>query len=362
MTWLILQLLVWIGAALASALFTRCYRAMAPQWELWDKPQSEHHKNHTRPTAVVGGFAMWSAWIVLLLAGLLVACVGQNLLPLDLQAALTGIPSAAKSLLVIILGATALAIMGLCDDKHAMKASRKFLVQFLVAVLTAVFGPRVLVGIVPVWLSWFLTAFWIALVINAMNFFDNMNGLTAGVSLIAFAFLFSIAVMRGQYFVGLLTALGGGVALGFLFFNYPNATGFMGDCGSHFLGYLLAITCIITTFYHHENTPSYLALAIPLMVLAVPLLDAATVVLIRLKLHKPIYVGDNRHLSHRFVQVGLSRALSVAAIWLLSLLAGFGALALIWLPPLGALLILTQLVVMVALILLIQLGSHPPEN
>jgi len=334
---------------------------MAPKWELWDKPQSEHHKNHTCPTAVVGGFAMWSAWILLLLVGLLVACVGQNFLPTDFQVALTGIRSAAKNLLVIILGATVLAMMGLRDDKHAMKASSKFLVQFLVAILTAIFGPRVLVGVVPVWVSWLLTAFWIATVMNAMNFFDNMNGLSAGVSAIAFAFLFAIAAMRGQYFVGMLTALGGGVALGFLFFNYPNATVFMGDCGSHFLGYLLSITCIITTFYHHENTPSVLALAIPLMVLAVPLLDAITVVIIRLKLHKPIYVGDNRHLSHRFVQVGLSRPLAVAAIWLLSLLAGFGALSLIWLPPLGALLILAQLFVMVALILIIQLGAHPPN-
>ena len=96
--------------------------------------------------------------------------------------------------------------------------------------------------------------------------------------------------------------------------------------------------------------------------LAVPLLDAVTVVLIRLHLHKPVYVGDNRHISHRFVALGLSRPKAVVAIWLLSLLAGTGALALIWTPPAIAFLILAQMLAMVTLILLIQLGAHPPEG
>ena len=178
---------------------------------------------------------------------------------------------------------------------------------------------------------------------------------------IAFAFLFTISTLRGQHFVSAFNALSGGVALGFLLHNFPRAKVFMGDCGSHFLGYLLAVSCILTTFYHHENTPSLLALAIPFLVLAVPLLDAITVVLLRLRLHKPIYVGDNRHLSHRFVALGLSRTQAVLAIWLLSLLAGTGALSLLWTPPMAALLILAQMAAMVTLILLIQLGAHPPE-
>ena len=252
--------------------------------------------------------------------------------------------------------------MGAIDDRRALGAGRKLAFQVIVAAVTATFGSRILVGVVPTWISWILTVLWLTTIINAMNFFDNMDGLTGGVSLIAFGFFFAIAAVRGQYFVGLLSALSGGVVLGFLFYNFPKASVFMGDCGSHFLGYLLGVSCIITTFYHHENTPSILAVSIPLLVLAVPLLDAVTVVLIRLHLHKPVYVGDNRHISHRFVALGLSRPKAVVAIWLLSLLAGTGALALIWTPPAIAFLILAQMLAMVTLILLIQLGAHPPEG
>lgn len=362
MSWFVIHLIAWLVTLLLAVVLTRFFRAMAPRWELWDKPQSEHHKNHTRPTAVVGGLAMWSAWILAMAGGLAGAWLLRGILPEQLREEINGIATVGRTLAVIAGGGTILSLMGLKDDKKAMPASRKFLVQFLVAALTAILGPRILVGYVPAWTSWILTTLWLATIINAMNFFDNMDGLTGGVSFIAFVFLFAIATIRGQYFVALLTALSSGAVLGFLFYNYPKATVFMGDCGSHFLGYLLGVCCILTTFYHHENTPNLLAVAIPLMVLAVPLLDAMVVVIIRLRLHKPIYVGDNRHLSHRFVQIGLGRPLAVAAIWLLSFLAGAGALSLLWLPPLGALLILAQMLAMLALVLLIQLGAHPPAG
>ena len=361
MSWLGIHLIAWCLTALGTAILTRFFRAMAPKWELWDKPQSEHHKNHTKPTAVVGGLAMWTTWIAAILLGFVAAFALREAMPEDMREELNGLRTAWRPLAVVAVSATMLAIMGLRDDKRPLKAGTKFLVQFIAAGLTAALGPRVMAGFVPIWLSWLLTTLWIATVINAMNFFDNMDGLTGGVSFIAFVFLFVIATIRGQYFVALLTALSGGVALGFLFFNFPKASVFMGDCGSHFMGYLLAVNCVLTTFYHHENTPNILAVAIPVMVLAVPLLDAITVVMIRLRLHKPIYVGDNRHLSHRFVKIGLSRPKAVVAIWLLSFLAGAGALSLIWLPPLGALLILVQMLAVFALILLIQLGSHSLE-
>ena len=362
MSWFCVHLIAWIVTLLLAVVLTRFFRAMAPRWELWDKPQSEHHKNHTHPTAVVGGLAMWLSWTLSLVGGLAGAWLLREFLPEQIREGLDGIVSVIRPLSVIAIGAASLAVMGLLDDKKALPAGRKFLVQFLVAALTAAFGPRILVGYVPLWVSWTISTLWLATIINAMNFFDNMDGLAGGVSFIAFVFLFVIATIRGQYFVALLTALSGGAALGFLFFNYPKATVFMGDCGSHFLGYLLGICCILTTFYHHENTPNLLAIAIPLMVLAVPLLDAVVVVIIRLRLHKPIYVGDNRHLSHRFVQIGLNRPLAVAAIWLLSFLAGAGSLSLLWLPPFGALLILAQMLAMLALVLLIQLGAHPPAG
>ncbi len=363
MSWLILQSTLFLVAAGLTALAMGPFRKLALRKEILDKPHAEHHKNHTTPTPVIGGVAMATVWLALLLAGLAAAAfLPKTLFPAQIRDALGGLPAAARSLAVITLCATGLAAMGFRDDTKPLSARTKLLFQLAAATLTALFGPRILVGIAPLWLSWAITILWIATVANAINFFDNMNGLAGGTALIAFAFLFAIAALRGQLFVGTLTALSAGVTLGFLFYNFPKAAVFMGDCGSHFLGYLLAVATIMTTFYHHENTPSILALAIPVMVLAVPLLDAVTVVLLRLKQHKPIYVGDNQHISHRFAALGLSRPKAVAAVWLLAALAGAGALSLIWTPPAAAWLILAQMTAMVALVLLIQLGAHPPEK
>ncbi|MGN0867599.1 MAG: glycosyltransferase family 4 protein [Oligosphaeraceae bacterium] len=361
MTWILLQLLLWGAATLLTAVLMPLCRRVALRRGLMDRPCSEGHKNHAQATPVVGGVAMALVWFPLLGLGLLGAVLLAPCLPPALATPLQGLRAALPSLATVAFCALVLALMGYRDDRARLSAKAKLAVQLGTALLTALLGPRILVGVVPLWLSWLLTALWIATVVNAMNFFDNMNGLAGGVAVIAFAFLFAIAALRGQLFVGALNALSGGVALGFLFHNFPKAKVFMGDCGSHLLGYLLAVSCILTTFYHPENTPSLLALTIPLLVLAVPLLDAITVVMIRLRLHKPIYVGDNRHLSHRFVALGLSRLQAVLAIWLLSLLAGTGALSLLWTPPMAAFLILAQMLAMVTLILLIQLGAHPPE-
>ena len=361
MTWLLPPLLLWGAATLLVALLMPLFRQGACAWGLLDRPRSEGHKNHAQATPVVGGAAMGTVWFLLLAVCLLGALLLPHPPPPPPAETPPALAPPPRPLAPVGPWAPALAGPGLLDDRKPLSAKTKLYFQLGTALLTALLGPRILVGIVPLWLSWLLTTLWIATVVNAMNFFDNMNGLAGGVATIAFAFLFTISTLRGQHFVSAFNALSGGVALGFLLHNFPRAKVFMGDCGSHFLGYLLAVSCILTTFYHHENTPSLLALAIPLLVLAVPLLDAITVVLLRLRLHKPIYVGDNRHLSHRFLVLGLSRTQPVLAIWLLSLLAGTGALSLLWTPPMAALLILAQMAAMVTLILLIQLGAHPPE-
>lgn len=361
MNWSFPYLLAFVGATVLGLCLTPLARSvLAPRLRLWDKPQSEHHKNHTKATPVAGGLAMWAAWITVLGGGLLVATLAPGLLPEQLRPALKGIGDVKHTLAVILLCATALMLMGLKDDHKAMGAGLKFLFQFLAAGVTAAFGPRIFVAHCPVVLAWAITTLWIATVINAMNFFDNMDGLAGGTSFIALAFLFAIAALRGQYFVALLTATTAGAALGFLRHNWPHASIFMGDSGSHFLGYLLAVACVLTTFYTPADTPTALSMLIPVLVLAIPLVDAATVVVIRLRLHKPIYVGDNRHISHRFVNLGLGRPLAVFLVWLLAFITGAGALALLWLPPFGAWLVLAQFAAMMAIILILQF--HAAKN
>jgi UDP-GlcNAc:undecaprenyl-phosphate GlcNAc-1-phosphate transferase len=250
---------------------------------------------------------------------------------------------------------------GLLDDRKPMPARLKVLLQFIAAGPTAR-RVRVLAGVYPLPLSWLLTTLWIVTVINAVNFFYNMDGLAGGTGLIALVFIIIAAGCRGQHFVTTLASATAGATAAFLCFNRPPATIFMGDSGSHFLGYLVASGCLLTTFYYPEASPTAAPVLIPVILLAVPLLDAVTVVCIRLRLHQPVYVGDNRHISHRFVHLGLSRPQAVLLVCLLSFITGVGALCLLWLPNVGAALVLLQTLAMMAVILIIQFRGHLPEK
>jgi UDP-GlcNAc:undecaprenyl-phosphate GlcNAc-1-phosphate transferase len=112
-----------------------------------------------------------------------------------------------------------------------------------------------------------------------------------------------------------------GALLGFLPYNFPRATAFLGDAGSHLTGYLLAVLAILPHFYTRQH-PLPLAVLTPLLVLAVPLGDLVWVVLLRWKNGKPFYLGDTNHLSHRLVRRGFSQTRTVVLIWLLAGAAG----------------------------------------
>src|SRR5260221_804925 len=143
---------------------------------------------------------------------------------------------------------------------------------------------------------------------------DNMNGLCAGLGLIATVLLGLRSAGQGQYLVaGLCFAIAGSM-LGFLPFNFPRATAFLGDAGSHLIGFLLAVLAILPHFYSTQH-PKTLAVFSPLLILGVPLGDLVCVVLLRWRMGKPFYVGDTNHVSHRLVQRGLSPTRAVALLW-----------------------------------------------
>ena len=150
---------------------------------------------------------------------------------------------------------------------------------------------------------------------------DNMNGLCAGLGAIGAWFFTWSAAIQGQYLVALLAALSCGALAGFLPYNFPRATVFLGDAGSHLVGYWLAVLAILPNFYS-PRTPQAWATLSPLLILAVPLLDLGWVVLLRWRLGKPVYIGDTNHLSHRLVRRGWSQTTAVLGIWLLAALLG----------------------------------------
>lgn len=175
-----------------------------------------------------------------------------------------------------------------------------------------------------------VTVFWLVFIFNATNFFDNMDGLAAGMAVIAFGIFAVAAGCNGQFLVASLCACSAGACAGFWVFNAAPASMFMGDAGSHFIGFLLGVMSVKVTYYNPAVASSRFAVLIPLFILAVPVFDAFAVVVIRLYHRKPIYVGDNNHISHRFLKMGFSRRASVLMVHLLCLSTGLGALPILW--------------------------------
>ncbi len=348
---------VGVVAAIGSCLLTYVCRWAAPHVGFLDKPLKEAHKKHENAMPVLGGLGMYLAWAGTIAAGLLLSFSGPRLLTSTVGTYLPGIQTVMPQLGWIVAGATALVVLGMVDDRWCLDAATKFAGQFIIAGAVACYGVRVtLFWEVPV-VTWAITTFWILFVINAINFFDNMDGLAAGTATIAALLFCCVAAIRGQHFVAVLAGATAGAAAGFLAHNRPPATIFMGDAGSHFLGYLLAIIGALTTFYTPSETPTPAPVLIPLLVLGLPILDTFAVVLYRLHQGRPVYVGDHTHVSHRFESMGFSRAKSVMLVYLTMFALGASGVSLLWLPPVGVAIVMLQAAAIFAIISILQYAS-----
>ena len=327
------------------AIVSACVTVLAslPLWRRWwlrtglvDDPG--HRKIHDRPIPLAGGLAVMTGLVMpTLLAGLVLWWQraggpggGSPLIPgsatggsghfalLDPNSAFLlqyGLGRRAIELAGIFLGAFGMLWVGWLDDKHELKPRAKFAGQFLIAALVAATGARITLFVPSILFSYAITILWIVTVINAFNFMDNMNGLCAGLGAIGACSFAIIAAADGQYLVALIACLTVGALLGFLPYNFPRARAFLGDAGSHLVGYLLAVLAILPHFYS-ERHPRRWAVLIPLLVLAIPLGDLVWVVLLRWRIGQPFYEGDTNHLSHRLVRRGLTRTQAVLVIWL----------------------------------------------
>src|SRR5262249_47322884 len=157
------------------------------------------------------------------------------------------------SLAAILVGACGILVVGCLDDRFELRARTKFLGQLLVAVIVAAGGVRITLFIHSIIFHYAITILWILTLINAFNFFDNMNGLCAGLAAIGAWYFGLIAAAAGQYLVALIAFLTFGALAAFLPSNFPRARLFLGDAGSNLLGFLLAVLAILPHFYtpHH---------------------------------------------------------------------------------------------------------------
>ena len=358
MHWLLVYLYVFDVSFVLALLLTPLFKQLSFQWGFVDQPDQER-KIHTQPMPLLGGVAVFCAFAANVAFNYLIVLplVSNMDLPFiempDVKMYLDGAFSVWPKLLVIVVGGSLMVALGLYDDKHELSARKKLVAQIVVASLVALAGMRVTVFIHNAVVSYVLTVLWIVTITNAMNFLDNMDGLCAGVGLICAALFGLVAGLQHQFFVCLLAVALSGALFGFLPHNFKPASIFLGDAGSHFVGYMLAVLPICVTFYR-AGTPTLLPVLIPLLVLAVPLFDLVMVMWIRIRHRQPVYQGDVNHLSHRLVRLGLPQSWAVTLIYLITLTLGLGATILLWSEMTAALVVIVQAICILAIVTLLE--------
>lgn len=349
------------GPMIVSILATRVVRSLALRRGFIDRPGG--HKQHHRPVALGGGVALVATVAASILGGTLAALLAARLgktdwLPPLLAMHLEGVAKRLPSVLGILGGALFLHVVGLIDDRRPLGPGSKFAAQIAAALFTSgVLGIRIMEGFLPAPLSVAATVLWIVVITNAFNFLDNMDGLSAGVGAVA-SLVFAIAALSvGQIFVPALALVLAGALCGFLVFNFHPATIFMGDAGSLPLGFLMSVLTILTTYYDPRKDLTPLGIAVPLVVLAVPLYDVLSVVIHRVRLGVSPLRGDRRHFSHRLVRKGLSVRGAVLTIYLATAATGLSAVVLPRVSWSGAVLLLTQCLCVLVMVAILE---HAP--
>ena len=239
----------------------------------------------------------------------------------------------------VVLGAAVATTVGAIDDFRRLSWWQKLGGQVLAAAIPVGFGvylhtftfPFLGRQVVPHWAGWTMTVFAIVAVMNMVNFLDGLDGLAAGVCAISGFTFCVIELSLGAPGVGaaVLAAIVFGACLGFLRHNFYPARIFMGDSGALLLGFTLAAVSVQGLL----KTAALATLVLPLLVLAVPVLDTSFVVAKRLRSGQPIYVADARHLHHRFMRIGFSQRRAVLYLWTWCGTLALAALATRFAPP-----------------------------
>ena len=307
-----------------------------------------------------GGIAIFATLILFILGAIAIvkflAVPGYlDLLGESVTIHTPGFLSRINQLLIVLLAILVLFALGLWDDKKHLGPFFKLAVQFVVAIIAAAFAEiRVELFIESRVITSLLSAVWIVLIINAFNFLDNMDGLAAGIAVIASCILFTAAALSGQVFVGGLALVFIGTLSGFLVLNFPPAKIFMGDAGSLVVGFFVALLTLRTTYYQEAQSGQWYPVFMPLVVMAVPLYDFISVTLLRISQGKSPFVGDTQHFSHRLKRHGLTDTQTILTLYLATLCTGLGATFLYQVSLAGAILIFVQTIMVLSIIAVLE--------
>lgn len=260
---------------------------------------------HTRPTPLWGGLAIYAGFTI---ASIIFLLITKHF---DMYA------------VGLIVSGAIIVTIGMLDDLYELSAKAQTIAIILAAVVAISFGIRIQfisnpfgeprTVYVPTVISWIITLVWIFGVTKTVDFMDGLDGLASGIGAIAAGTLAIMAYYSGQPGVALMAAALSGACIGFLRFNFNPAKIFMGTGGSQFIGFALAVISIIGAF----KTAAAMAIALPILVLGVPIFDGIFVICRRIVNRQPVSSADKTHLHHRLLNLGFSQKQAVILIWVL---------------------------------------------
>ncbi|MFN9509569.1 MAG: glycosyltransferase family 4 protein [Planctomycetota bacterium] len=325
-------------------------------------------KVHTSPIPRGGGLGIWLGVLSVFTLGTLALALASysptmvpESIPENVRQMVPGLWSKLSSIWLLLAGGSVVAILGLMDDRYGLDWRVRIAVEFAVAA-AIVYGLKLqLTAYIDLpWLTPILSVIWIVMLINSFNMLDNMDALSAGVAAIIAGMLALMlltttepAQREPQLFVGVMAlALLGGL-LGFLKHNWPPASIFMGDSGSYFVGYWIAVTTLLSTYSGSSGQAPHAVFA-PLCLLAIPIYDTLSVIAIRLREGRSPFQADKKHFSHRLVELGMTKRQAVGTIYLATSTCSLGALLLPRTDWIGAGLVLLIVLAMLGLIALLE--------
>ena len=306
-----------IAATLASALLTPVARALAFRFNIVSTPGGRHVNGRNVPR--LGGLAIFAGTVSTFGSIGMLGLLAEPLPGSEIWRA-TGLLASGS----MMFG------LGLWDDIKGLRAGHKMAIQALAAAVAWGFGFRMDIIELPFvgefgigWLSLPVTVLWIVGIINAINLIDGLDGLAAGVVFFAGVTNFVVASMMGTTFVAVVMATLTGAVLGFLFFNFNPARIFMGDSGSYFLGFVLAVCSIAGPL---QKASAAVSIMVPLVALGVPIIDTLLAMVRRVLEHRPIFSPDRGHIHHRLLDMGITHRRAVLIIYGVSVALCVGAI------------------------------------
>lgn len=344
-----------------SVIMTILSRRFAIRMDLVARPKADRY--HQRIVALGGGMGIFATLALAMISALILAVAVSRMESLSFIADRVGLNpkdflARSHEWVVMLCCLMTLFVMGLWDDFKGLGPFFKLAVQFGVAVAAAYWADvRVEFFIHDRLITALMSAVWIVLLINVFNFLDNMDGATTGIAVIVSSILLVSAILSGQILISALALVFMGTLLGFLVFNFPPATIFMGDAGSLIIGFVVAVLSLRTTYYQETDSGPWYPVLVPLVALAVPLYDFISVMSLRVSQGKSPFVGDTQHFSHRLKRHGLTDRQTALTLYLTTLCTGLGATFLYQVTLVGAILIFLQTVMILCLVAIFESKS-----